>query len=53
MLLLKVEQLVEKLAKRKLEDVIAAIPLIKNLIYILIRIDPRDFFVNLFMGMKD
>ena len=49
----EVEKEVKKLAKRKLEDVIDAIPPIKNLTYTLMRIDPRDPSVNLPVGMKD
>ena len=49
----EVEKEVKKLAKRKLEEVINAIPPIKNLIYTLMRIDLRDPSINLPIGMKD
>ena len=50
---LEIKKKVKKLAKRKLEDVINTIPPIKNLIYILMRIDPRDPFINLPIGIKN
>ena len=49
----EVEKEVKKLAKRKLEDVIDAIPPIENSTYTPMRIDPRDPSVNLPVGMKD
>ena len=49
----EIEKEVKKLAKRKLKDVIDAIPPIKNSIYIPMRIDPRDPSINLLIRMKD
>ena len=49
----EVEKEVKKLAKRKLEDVINAIPPIENSTYTPMRIDPRDPSINLPIGMKD
>ena len=48
-----IKKQVQKLAKRKLKDVITAILLIKNLIYVLIQIDPHDPLINLPIGIKD
>ena len=49
----QIEKKVEKLAKRKLEDVIATIPPIKNSTYTPIQIDPREPSVNNLTGIKD
>ena len=47
------EKQVKRLAKRKLEDVIDAIPPIENSTYTPMQIDPRSPFVNIPIGMKD
>ena len=48
-----IEKQVQKLAKRKLKDVITTIPPIENSTYVPIQIDSYDPFINLPIGIKD
>ena len=47
----EIEKKVEKLAKQTLKEIIIAIPLIENSIYIPIQIDPRESSINLLIRM--
>ena len=48
----EIKSKIKKLVKQTLKDVITVIPLIKNLIYTLIQINPHNPSINLPTGWK-